>query len=106
MAPLDKSTSEADVIFELMVKDFKIGRRGLNEGVIGKMLEVDDDESQDMMRRLRSSIQVSVGQIPNQHLKDSRGCCTNAHKERRLCKQRRRDSENSNDGDRRKLRER
>ena len=55
MAPLDKSTSEADVIFELMEKDCKIGRRCLNEGVIGKMLELDDDESQDMMRRLRSS---------------------------------------------------
>ena len=28
---------------------------------MGKMLELDDDETQDMMRRLRSSIQVSAG---------------------------------------------
>ena len=42
----DKSSS--DVIFE-MEKDYRIGRRGWNESVIGKVL-----------RRLRSSIQVFV----------------------------------------------
>ena len=57
----DKSSLEADVNVGLMEKDCRIGRRGWNEGVIGKMLEQDDDETQDMMRRLRSSIQVSVG---------------------------------------------
>ena len=60
----DKSSSEADVIVGLMEKDCRIGRRGWNEGVVGKMLELDDDETQDMMRRLRSSIQVSVGTDP------------------------------------------
>ena len=57
------SSSEADVFFELMEKDCRIGRRGWNEGVIGKMLELDDDETQDMMRRLRSRIQVSVADL-------------------------------------------
>ena len=33
-----------------------------------KMLELDDDETQDMMRRLRSSIQVSAGTDPEQAL--------------------------------------
>ena len=57
----DKSSLEADVIVGLMEKDCRIGRRGWNEGEVGKMLELDDDETQDMMRRLRSSIQVSEG---------------------------------------------
>ena len=57
----DKNLSEADVIFELMDNGSRIGRRGWNEGVMGKMLELDDDETQDMVRRLRSSILVSAG---------------------------------------------
>ena len=60
----NKSSSEADAIFELMEEGSRTGRRGWNVNVIGKMLELDDEETQDMMRRLRSSIQVSAGLDP------------------------------------------
>ena len=54
----DKSSSEADVISDLMEQESRTGRNGWNENVIGRMC--DDDETQDMMRRLRSSMQVSA----------------------------------------------
>ena len=60
----DRSSSEADVIPELMEEDSRNWRRGWNENVNGKMLELDDEETQDTMRRLRSSIQVSAGMDP------------------------------------------
>ena len=51
----DKSSSEADVFFELMEKGCRTGRTGWDEGVIGKVL---------MMRSLRTSIQVSMETDP------------------------------------------
>ena len=42
----------------------KMGRKGWNEGLIGKMLELDDDETADMLRKLRSSIHASTGRDP------------------------------------------
>ena len=61
---LDKSSSEADVFFEWMEKGCKTGRTGWVEGLIGKALELDCDAMQDMMRSLRTSIQVSMGTDP------------------------------------------
>ena len=67
-SPIDQSTpassSDADAIFELMDANSKMGRKGWNEGLIGKMLELDDDETADMLRKLRSSIHASTGRDP------------------------------------------
>ena len=67
-SPIDQSTpassSDAYAIFELMDANSKMGRKEWNEGLIGKMLELDDDETVDMLRKLRSSIHASTGRDP------------------------------------------
>ena len=60
----DMSSSAADVVFDLMEKGYRSGRIGWDEGLIGKVLKLDDDAMQDMMRSLRTSIQVSMGTDP------------------------------------------
>ena len=72
-----------------MEKDSRIGRRGWNEGVIGKRLELDDDETQDTMR-LRSSIQVSAGRDPEPALE---GLKRLLHERKQGGKRRRRETE-------------
>ena len=61
----------SDKFFELMEKSCETGKMGWYEDLIGQVLKFDDDTMQDMMKKLRSGIQVSTETDPELALEGS-----------------------------------
>ena len=60
----DRSSTEADMFFELMGRSCKTGEIGWDEDFFQQMFKFDDDAMQEMMKKLRNRIQVSTGTNP------------------------------------------